>query len=106
MKPLRVWGWSGWLDNSTPTREVMAAHSKAEVARAAGVKSPDRLWNLGVTANEEELRQALSEPGAVFFYLRSEENMRPRNLGPAWRRRQGPSRYGPGASWTPPSPSL
>jgi hypothetical protein len=91
MKPLQVWGWSGWEDNNTQTHEIMAAHSQAEVARAAGVKSPARLWNLGVTANEPEIAQALAEPGVIFWFPLSERNHHPR-----WRRRVTPSRYGPG----------
>jgi hypothetical protein len=92
MKPLQVWGWSDWENNSTPTREVMAAHSKAEVARAAGVKSPERLWNLGVTHNEAEIQQAMSAPGQVFWYPRIERDRQPLR----WRHRLAPTKYGPG----------
>ena len=91
MKPLQVWGWSDWQDNSTQTHEIMAARSKAEVARQAGVRSPARLWNLSVTVNADEIRQAMTEPGVIFWFPLSERSRNPR-----WRRRSAPSRYGPG----------
>jgi len=96
MKPLKVWRWSGWEDNATQTHEIMAASSKAEVARAANVTSPSRLWNLTVTANQDDVAQAMSEPGAVFWHPSSEDNSRLANQKPRWRKRLAPSKYGPG----------
>jgi hypothetical protein len=39
----------------------------AAVARAAGVKYPRQLFNLGETGNDNELRIATASPGVVFW---------------------------------------
>ena len=85
-RSLQVWAWIGWPDNATSAVCILAATSQAQVARAAGVKSPARLWNLGVTGNDEEIRQAMSSPGTIFWYPTSERNLRPPGQSPKWRR--------------------
>ena len=80
MKPLQVWSWAGWYHNNIQTNEVVAAHSAAEVSRIAGVSSPARLHNLGVTGNEKEIIQAMRHPGVIFWH-RVHQNP------PVWRAR-------------------
>jgi hypothetical protein len=68
---LKVYGWGGYRPESKnshhQTREIVAAQSKAEVARIVGVTSPARLWNLSRTWNGREILIALEEPGVVFW---------------------------------------
>jgi hypothetical protein len=45
----------------------MAARSKAEVARAFGVNTPSQLFNLSDTGNAEEITQAMTAPGVIFY---------------------------------------
>jgi hypothetical protein len=80
MKPLQVWSWAGWYQNHIQTNEVVAARSAAEVARLAGVTSPARLHNLGVTGNPSEIAQALKVPGVIFWHRVHQDP-------PRWRRR-------------------
>lgn len=74
MRLLKVFGWQGWrsecppaLNGNKQTREVVAAKSKAEVARIAGKKYANQLFNLGETGNSLELQLALSKPGVIFW---------------------------------------
>lgn len=46
---------------------IVAAKSKAEVARLAGETSPARLFNLTETGNAEQIEQATSQPGTIFW---------------------------------------
>lgn len=62
---VRVYEWQSFL-GSEQTYAVVAARSQAAAARAAGVKRPTQLWNLTVSANADEIRQALTDPGTVF----------------------------------------
>jgi hypothetical protein len=71
---LRVYGWRGWRpecpaapNGSRQTRDIVAAHSRAEAARIAGEKGPWALDCLEETGNTEEIAQALSEPGVIFW---------------------------------------
>jgi hypothetical protein len=68
---LKVYGWQSMrYECKGPhrqTREIVAAKSKAEVARIVGVKSPQALFNLGETHNALELSVALANPGVVFW---------------------------------------
>jgi hypothetical protein len=50
----------------TGMRHIVAAESKAEVARLMGVKGPHALWNLGETGNELAREVAREKPGIVF----------------------------------------
>ncbi len=80
-KKLKVFGWQGWRpecpsapNGSKQTREVVAAKSKAEVARIAGKEYPGQLFNLGETGNSLELQLALSKPGVIFWTPINERN--------------------------------
>lgn len=68
---LRVYGWQSTRREATgwhkQTREIVAAHSLAEVARIVGVKSPASLFNLSETTNQIELKVAGSKPGVIFW---------------------------------------
>jgi hypothetical protein len=69
-RQLKVYGWRNWRHAPTfhgQTREVMAAHSVAEVMRTAGITRAT--WNHGgsITANDEEVALAMSKPGTVFW---------------------------------------
>lgn len=46
---------------------IVAAHSKAEVARIAGYDRPDQLWNLGETGNKDDIETATAKPGQIFY---------------------------------------
>ena len=73
MKTLRVFGWTGWRPEEKgtkpngQTREIMAAYSKAQVARIVGVKSPARLFNLCETGNQDEILVTAKKPFAIFW---------------------------------------
>lgn len=70
-KKLKVYGWSGFRSEAPgyhhQTREIVAATSKAEVARIVGDKSPRKLVNLSETRNPKEVAVAMSRPGVVFW---------------------------------------
>lgn len=74
MRPLKVWGWVGWRAECPPspngghqTREIVAAHSFAEVVRLADTTAY-YLRNHGcVTGNVEEVAIATASPGIVFW---------------------------------------
>lgn len=69
-KKLKVYGWRSFRSQapgSHQTREVVAATSLAAAARAAGYERPSQLDLLCETGNVEEIRQALTEPGTVFW---------------------------------------
>jgi hypothetical protein len=68
MKELVVYGWTGRRAEIGQTREIMAAHSKAEVARAAGYNSPARMFNLSRTYNAIEIEVATAAVGQVFHH--------------------------------------
>ncbi len=67
---MKVYRWQGWRSECPPARnggrqthEIMAAKSKAAVARAMGVKYPRQLFNLGITENEIDVAVAAAEAG-------------------------------------------
>lgn len=70
----KVYGYTGWRHDCPParngsrqTREIVAARSAAEAARLFGI-SPWRLRSYGCeTGNADEIRVAMSKPGAVFW---------------------------------------
>ena len=73
---LKVYRWTGARrecprapNGSRQTRELCAAHSKAELARIVGVKSSHspELWNLSETGNDGDIAIAMAEPGVVFW---------------------------------------
>jgi len=72
-KPLTVYGWQGYRQSRTDstrgcvTREICAARSKAEVARLAGKKRPEQLFNLSETFNETERVSARFNPRKVIW---------------------------------------
>lgn len=69
-RPQRVYWWLGARREAGPrsqTREMVAAPSMAAAARAAGYKHPRQMFNLCETANEDDIRVAMSTPGVVFW---------------------------------------
>lgn len=73
-KKLHVYGWQGWRtecpaapNGGRQTREVCAAHSKAEAARVAGKKWAHQLFNFGETGNEQDIAAAMAQPGVVLW---------------------------------------
>jgi hypothetical protein len=67
---LKVYGWQGCRQKapgSKQTYEIVAAPSKAAAARAAGYVAPRQMFNLCETGNDDDVAQALSEPGVVFW---------------------------------------
>ena len=54
-------------NGSAQTRNVVAAHSVAEVLRLASITRAEYNWNGCVTGNADEIEIALSEPGVVFW---------------------------------------
>ena len=75
---LQVYGWVSFRGR-TQSREVVAAHSLAEVARLAGYKRPSQLFNLSPTGNGPETAAAMSEPGVIFWHPLDERPL-------TWRR--------------------
>jgi hypothetical protein len=72
-RKLKVYGWTGWRtecrqspNGGKQTREVMAAKSKAEVGRKAGLKRGE-LNEMCDSGNEEDINAAMAEPGVVFW---------------------------------------
>lgn len=79
-RQLKVYGWTysraacpPAANSSHQTREIMAAHSVAEVLRVAGISRRDFEWNGCETGNSAEVTLALANPGIVFW--------RPRHAG-------------------------
>lgn len=71
MSKLKVYGWQGFRTECPgvhgQTREIVAATSKAAVARIAGAKGPWALFCLCETRNDREIELAMSKPGAIFW---------------------------------------
>jgi hypothetical protein len=72
-RKLKVYGWTGYRLECPPapngnhqTREVVAAASMAAAARAAGERSP-RQMDMCESGNDEDIAQAMSKPGVVFW---------------------------------------
>lgn len=68
MRELAVYGWKGMRPKVGQTREVMAAYSKAEVARALNVRSASQIFNLARTGNPSEVAIATASPNQVFWH--------------------------------------
>ena len=71
-RPLRVYGWQGYSRKGVNgklmcSREIVAARSRAEAARAAGFDRPGRMFNLGETGNSNEIATATAKPLTVFY---------------------------------------
>ena len=71
MTKLKVYTWQGFR-NELPghhktTTEVVAAASQTAAARAAGFDRPRQLFNFCETGNDEDIEQAMSAPGTVFW---------------------------------------
>lgn len=71
---LRVFGFTGFRpecppepNGSTQTREIIAAHSWAEVQRITEARMSDLRHSGCETGNEEEISVAMTEPGIVFW---------------------------------------
>ena len=67
---LKVYGWQSFrsrIGRHGQTREIIAAKSKAQAARASGNGKPRRMFNLCETGNDDELKTALAEPLVVFW---------------------------------------
>ena len=67
MRQLKVYGWQATRHKVGQTREIVAAHSMAEAARAAGYRHPSQMFNLDETGNPGEIACAQAEPGVVFY---------------------------------------
>ena len=77
MAKLKVYGWLGGLPSGFKLPEhkshraharcIVAATSKAEVARIAGYRGPWVMHNLSETGNATEIEVAMAKPGTVFF---------------------------------------
>lgn len=74
-KKLKVYGWTGWRqecptgpNGNRQTREVVAASSKKAVREIAGKWDTPPNSELTDTGNEDEIKQAMSEPGVVFWH--------------------------------------
>lgn len=65
-RQLKVYGW-GSTRGGRQTREVVAAHTIAEVLRISGIARSTWAWSGGVTRNQKEVELAMSEPGTVFW---------------------------------------
>jgi len=73
MRRLKVYGWQGHryecppsANGSKQTREICAAPSIAQIMRDTGQTRAD-LFNICETGNDEEIAQAMSEPGTVWW---------------------------------------
>jgi hypothetical protein len=73
-KQLKVYGWNGYRaecpsanNGSHQTREIVAAHSVAEVLRIAGISRREFEWNGDETGNTTETTLALTYPGTIFW---------------------------------------
>lgn len=71
---LKVYGLRGWRSECPPapngshqTREIVAAKSKAEAARLFDCTLHELDTYGSVTGNAEEIAQAMSKPGTVFW---------------------------------------
>lgn len=93
-RELRVFGWMGQRiecpaagNGSRQTREIVAAYSKADAARAAGKKAPTQahMWNLSETGNDTELSTALQFPGVVFWRPLDERRYGYIRAGEKWK---------------------
>ena len=62
----KVYGWRGFRGHQT--REIMAATSAAEVMRRTGLSRATWEWSGGETRNPEEVQQASTKPGTVFWH--------------------------------------
>lgn len=75
---LRVWAWPSFChDAKCPCQwhkkerghnqvtVIVAARSKAEVARIAGYNHPARMWNLTETGNERQIKLATAREGKM-----------------------------------------
>lgn len=77
-KKLKVYGFRGWRkecpaapNGNKQTREIVAAHSKAQVKAATNVPA----YEIEETGNDEEVKLAMSEPGRIFWqpHMRSND---------------------------------
>lgn len=69
-RKLKVYGWQSFrsgVGGHGQTREIIAAKSKAQAARASGNEKPRHMFNLCETGNTGELKTALAEPLVVFW---------------------------------------
>lgn len=70
-RKLKVYGWTG--TKATPgsrqrqSRNIIAAHSVAELLRLTGIPRSQYSWSGGETGNAEELAAALAQPGVMLW---------------------------------------
>jgi hypothetical protein len=64
-RPLHVFAWQHHRAGVGQTREVMAAPSKAAVARALGLRRPTQVFNLCETRNAQEIAVAHAHAGKI-----------------------------------------
>lgn len=71
MTKLKVYRWQSHRrecpTHHRQTHEVVAAKSKAEVARIAGYDRPSQMFNLAETGNARDVATAMAEPGVIFW---------------------------------------
>lgn len=71
MRKLKVYGWQGVRKYHGPgapcTREIVAAPSMAAIMRITGDNRRSSLWNCCETGNEDEITEAMSAPGQIFW---------------------------------------
>jgi hypothetical protein len=74
MRRLKVYGWLGMRSEAVTernhhgqTREIVAAHSLAEVARITGLSRYTLSSYGGETGNKQEIELAMSKPGTMFW---------------------------------------
>lgn len=70
MAKLKVYGWTG-INSSNPvhrqSRNIIAATSIAEAMRLTGTKRSFYNWSGSETHSPEEIAQAMSKPGVMFW---------------------------------------
>lgn len=73
-RPLKVFGYTGYRRDAHKdrnvhgqTREIIAARSKTEAQRMSGLTRTRFDHSASITGNDEEIAQAMSAPGTVFW---------------------------------------
>lgn len=90
-KSLKVYGWTGSRNEARTdgnfhgqTREIVAAHSAAEVKRITGMTRTEWEHSGDETGNQNEIEIATARPGVVFW-----ARLNDRSPSPAWNEAAG-----------------
>ncbi|QAY16142.1 hypothetical protein SEA_SONALI_30 [Arthrobacter phage Sonali] len=71
MAKLKVYAWTGTKftpgSGQRQSRNIIAATSIAELVRLAGIPRSEYKWSGSTTGNPEEVAQAMSKPGTMFW---------------------------------------